>query len=293
MLRSFRYIIFTVFLTSSLHLSLSGQSPWNLKKNGFYHQLSFNTIPEYNSLFNRDEESLNTSRNIVDNTLQYYGETGITDQITVLLSVPWKFLKSGALNPNFMGNHDMIPSSSQINSLGNIQAGIKHKITGGKWVSAAQLKIEFPAWNKDSENTGLKAGYDAFALAPLISIGRGWNKLYAFYYVSGIVKTNGYSEYLNTGAEGGWQVFNGFWLITYLDFLQSFKNGSKAQPIPEKEFGLYSNNLEYFAFGFKVIYEFDLKEDIKLGFLGHAAGSFSGYAVAHSPLLTLGVFLKK
>jgi hypothetical protein len=281
-----------LFITS-LQTSLSAQSPWTLNKNGFYHQLSFNTIPEYNTLFNRDEESLNISRNVVDNTLQYYTETGITDQITFLVSIPWKFLKSGELNPNFTGNPDMIPPSSQISTLGNIQTGIKQKISGGKWVSAAQLKIEFPAWNKGNENKGLIAGYDAFAFAPLLSAGRGWNKLYAFYYLSGIVRTNGYSEYLNMGAEGGWQVFKGFWLITYLDFLHSFKNGSKEQPIPEREFGLYSNNLEYFAFGFKAIYEFDLKEDFKLGFLGHAAGSFSGYAVAHSPLLTLGVFLKK
>ena len=75
--------------------------------------------------------------------------------------------------------------------------------------------------------------------------------------------------------------------------VRSFKNGSRELPPPEKQFGLYSNDLEYFSYGFKILYEINLNAGNKLGFIAHAAGSFSGFAVAHSPLLSLGIYLKK
>lgn len=286
---------YPVLILIFLFLFLGGktQSPWVASEDGYFFQFAYNTIPEYNSLFNGKKETFQTSRYIQDKTIQLYGEYGITDNLTIISSIPYKLLRSGDLNPNVEFNLHEIPPAATVNALGNIQISVKHKLLDKKWVAAAQLRIELPAVVSTGIESGLLPGYDAFSFAPIASIGRGWNKFYGYYWLLGIIRTNNYSEYLNTGIEGGWKPFNGFWFIVYSEILHSFKNGSRELPPPEKQFGLYSNDLEYFSYGFKILYEFNLNAGNKLGFIAHAAGSFSGFAVAHSPLLSLGIYLKK
>ena len=273
-----KYPLLLLFLTT-LFLYGKTQSPWVSSENGYYFQFAYNTIPEYNSLFNGKEEAFQTSRYIQDKTIQLYGEYGITDNITIIASIPYKLLRSGKLNPNVEFNLYKI--------------SLKHKLLDKKWVASGQLRIELPAAISSGIESGLMPGYDAFSFAPIVSIGRGWNKFYGYYWLSGIVRSNNYSDYLNSGLEGGWRPFKGFWFIVYSEILHSFKNGSRELPPPEKQFGLYSNDLEYFSYGFKILYEFNINAGNKLGFIAQAAGSFSGFAVAHSPLLSLGIYLKK
>jgi len=282
-----------IYLILLAFLSGFSQSPWVAKKNGYYFQFSYNTIPEYTSLFNGKKESIETSRKIKDNTLQLYGEYGVSDKVTLIASIPYKILKSGDINPGYQFPNTDIPYAASVNAFGNILLSMKYKLLDKKWVAAGQIRIELPAETSKGKESGLLLGYDAFSFSPIMSIGRGWNKLYAYYWLSAIIRTNNYSEYLNSGIEGGWKPFKGFWLIAYSELLYSFKNGSKTLPPPEKQFGLYSNDLEYFSYGLKAVYDFNIKNDTRLGFFVHAAGSFSGFAVANSPLLSIGVYLKK
>ncbi|MEZ5083494.1 MAG: hypothetical protein R2750_08600 [Bacteroidales bacterium] len=282
----------SLLILTLVSLFLQAQSPWLPSKNGFFVQASYTTIPEYSTLFTKSGDVFETSRLIKDKTLQVYGEYGISDKIALHISVPFKLLNSGSINQNFAGDLNQAPNASTENALGNIQTSVKYKLRDGKWVSAAQFRIELPA-SSQGEVSGLKPGYNAWAFSPLINIGRGWNKTYFFYYLSGIWRTNQYSTYLNTGIEGGWKAFNPIWLIFYSEFLNSFENGNKPLPPPEKQFGLYSNDLEYFSFGLKIIYETAVNEQLNLGLIAHASGSFSGFAVAHAPLVSLGLYLKK
>ena len=284
---------FLILIFLFLFIGSKSQSPWVASEKGYYFQLAYNTIPEYNSLFNGKEEAFQTSRYVQDKTIQLYGEYGITNDLTIITSIPYKLLQSGELNPNAEFAQHEIPTGATVNTLGNIQISAKYKLMDKKWVAAGQLRIEFPAPVSSGIESGLMPGYDAFSIAPIASIGRGWNKFYGYYWLSGIFRTNNYSEYLNTGIEGGWKPFKGFWFIVYGELLHSFKNGSRSLPPPEKQFGLYSNDLEHTSFGLKLLYEIDLKSNNKIGFFAHAAGAFSGFAVAHSPLLSLGIYLKK
>lgn len=287
-----KHIGILFFLLVSL-LGSKSQSPWLASEKGYFIQLSYTTIPEYNSLFNGKNEAIPTSRKIQDKTLQLYAEYGIDKNFSLVASIPFKILKSGSLNPNFTTYLYAIPPTGSVNALGNMQFSLKYKLLNKKWVAAGQIRFELPTIVSSGLESGLLPGYDAFAFAPILSIGRGWNKFYGYYWLSAIFRTNNYSEYLNTGIEGGWKPFKGFWLIVYSELLHSFENGSRNLPPPERQFGLYSNDLEYFSFGLKILYEIDLKSNKKLGFIAHSSGSFSGYVVAHAPLFSLGVYLKK
>lgn len=287
-----KYLV-SFFIFLFLFLGSKSQSPWVNPEKAYYIQLSYSTIPEYNSLFNGKEDAFQTSRYIQDKTIQLYGEYGLSNKLTLITSIPFKLLKSGNLNPMADFELQDIPPASTNNALGNVQLSIKYKLLDKKWVAAGQLRIELPAIVSNSSSSGLIPGYDAFSFAPILTIGGGWNKFYGYYWLSGIIRTNNYSEYLNTGIEGGWKPYKGFWVIIYSELLHSFNNGNRSLPPPEKQFGLYSNDLEYFSYGLKFLYEVDLRSNKKIGFIANAAGSFSGFAVAHSPLLSVGVYLKK
>ena len=175
------------------------QSPWLSAEKGYYFQFSYNTIPEYNSLFNGKNDAFQTSRYIQDKTLQLYGEYGISQDFSIIASIPIKFLNSGELNPNYgPAVYSILPAAS-VNALGNMQFSIKYKLLDKKWVAALQFSIELPAMVSSGLESGLLPGYDAFSFKPILSIGRGWNKFYAYYWLSSIFRANNYSDYLNTG----------------------------------------------------------------------------------------------
>jgi len=278
-------------MTGLMNVSV-GQSPWLPAKGHYYLQFSYNTIPEYTTLFNKDFPTIETSRSVSDKTLQVYSEYGLSNKFAIVASLPYKLLKTGSINQNYLGETEEIPESDMVNSLGNIQLSVRYKLMEAKWASAFQLRVGLPANNEVGENSGLYPGYDAFSFTPSLSIGRGWNSTYVFSWASYIIRTNNYSGQFDVGVEGGWRPTSKLWLITYFNALISNTDGNKTPPPWEKQLGLYSNYQEYTAYGLKIIYEVPLKEEKKLGFIAHGAGSFSGHLVAKSPLLSLGVFLK-
>lgn len=270
-----------------------GQSPWLVSPKDYYVQFSYTLIPSYNQLHFIDQSVYETSRSVVDQTLQLYGEYGISDKFALTASIPVKLLSTGEINPNYIHDAEDIPDAAIVNELGNVQLSLKYKLLNTKWVSALQLTAELPAYAKKAEETGLYPGYDAFSLAPLASFGRGWNKTYFSLWLSYIYRTNNFSDQFDTGIEGGWSPFNKFWFITYLNFRLSTTEGNKTPPPPAKQLGLYPNYQEYSAFGLKFLYETELKNTNKLGFIAHLSGAFAGQLVARAPLFSLGVYIKK
>ena len=98
-------------------LSAFSQSPWTQEKGKFYTQLSFTTIPNYDSLFG--DPDYNTSGEITDNTIQFYGEYGFSDKTSLIVNLPLKLISI---------NNNVNPLSEDFNNtaLGNIEIGIKH-----------------------------------------------------------------------------------------------------------------------------------------------------------------------
>ena len=67
-----------------ISLTAFSQSPWTKEKGEFYTQLSFTTIPNYNTLFGNPDYTLNGE--ISDNTIQFYGEYGLSNTTTLILN---------------------------------------------------------------------------------------------------------------------------------------------------------------------------------------------------------------
>ncbi len=270
----------SILLLFFFSLNLLAQSPWTKKKNEGYVQLSFTTIANYDKLFGNPDYS--TNRKITDNTLQLYGEYGLTDKTTLIASVPFKMVKSGGLAQPIS-----LTIGESKTSLGNIQLGIKHNFYNKKWLLSGQLTVEANTGSYENAS-GLRTGYDAWTLTPLFIAGRGFDKWYIQASTGFDIRTNDYSSNYKLGGEIGYKAIDWLWIAGFLDGVASLKNGDVALPIQNVLTGLYVNNQSYAAFGLKFIGEINNKTGVNLGF----GGALAGRNVAKKPALTFGLYHK-
>ncbi|CAM1357773.1 transporter [Tenacibaculum xiamenense] len=260
--------------------TLFAQSPWTKKKNEAYLQLSFSSISNYTELFGNPDYG--TDREITDNTLQLYAEYGVSDKTTLFANVPFKMVKSG--NPTL--DVAIIPEGSE-SSLGNIQLGVKHNFYNKKWLISGQVGVEA---NTGSYNaaTGLRTGYDAWTITPLVLVGRGFNNWYIQAFTGVDIRTNDYSSAYKLGGELGYKAIDWLWVAGFLDGVASFQNGETVIPTSNALTGLYVNNQSYAAFGLKLIGEINDKFGANAGI----GGAFGGRNVAKKPAFSLGLYYK-
>lgn len=266
-------------------VSIVAQSPWTKKKGEGYLQLSFTTIPTYSELFSNPKRT--TERELSDNTLQFYGEVGLSDKTTLFTNIPLKFIKSGDIaNPK--AGVPVNTSEGSETSLGNIQLGIKHNFYNKKsWVLSGQLGVEVNTASYD-KTSGLRTGINAWSFTPLFLAGKSFKTSYFQSFIGFDVRTNDYSSNFKFGGEYGGQIFNNFWLIGFIDIVKSFENGKIVLPTNNLLTATYINDQDYGAFGAKFIYEFTEKFGLNAGF----GGAFFGNNVAKSPALSIGLYHK-
>ena len=286
MIRKVQLNISIIFTSVIIYGSIcTAASPWTHKKGSGYLQIATHIIPPYNSLFLKDGKTFNTSRLMRDNTIQVYGEYGLFSNLTVLGSIPYKLTQTGSPNRRSTLPISTIPGA--LNAPGDLTIGLKHGLKHEKLVMATEIISELPT-SQEKKESGLKTGYGAFSLQGKFSVGIGRNRFYAFGYGGFNYRFNKYSSSVLLGGESGYKLLPFTWITLYADILKSLNNGSQTVHDNFKQTGLYVNNQEYFAYGVKII------QEIKRAYGGfiHVAGSFSGHMVAHSPLMSIGLFWK-
>ncbi len=270
------------FLMLVFCTSIFAQSPWTKKKGEVYTQLSYTAIANYTSLFGNPD--YDTEREVTDNTVQLYGEYGITDKTTLLVNLPIKLLKTGSLTTE---SNSFITTEESKSTLGNIELGVKHNFYNKKWLVSGQVNIEANTGSYE-EDSGIRSGYDAWTVTPLLSVGRGFDGLFVQGFVGANFRTNEYSSNFKIGAEVGKKMLKRFWLIGFVDIVKSLENGDVILPVPNWATGLYVNDQEYGAYGLKVIGEITPK----MGALAGFGGAFFGNNVAKKAAVNIGVYYK-
>jgi len=250
-----------------------GQSPWTKKKGEFYTQLSFSTIANYNTLFGSPDKTLNGE--ITDNTLQFYGEYGLTYKTTFIASIPLKLI-----------SHKDISNTNKT-ALGNIEIGIKHNFYNKKWLFSGQLNVEVNSGTFDVLS-GIRTGYNAWTITPLLTFGKGFNSWYVQGFTGVNIRTNNYSSNFKIGGEIGYKPIQKLWVIANLDVTQSFNNGDVVLPTSNLSTGLYLNDQEYVSFGLKAIGEITKNFGLTAG----VGGAFSGNNVAKQGAFNIGIYHK-
>ncbi len=267
-----------------MSISTFSQGPWTKEKGKFYTQLSFTTIPSYNTLFGDPEYNL--QRNVTDNTLQFYGEYGISDKTTLLVNIPLKLINTEGFNTNANDVFTQIEETSKT-SLGNIEIGLKHNFYKKDWLLSGQLSLEANTSSFD-QNSGIRTGYDAFTFTPLFLAGKSFGKSYLQTFIGSKIRTNNYSSNFKIGGEYGSKISKHIWLVGFLDIEKSFNNGTINLPVENTVTGLYVNDQEYGVVGVKAIGEFS----DNFGITASLPAAFFGNNVAKQVALSIGIYKK-
>ncbi len=274
-----------IVIISILCISIGyAQSPWTQADGEFYGQLSFNMIPEYEELYTKNGTNLLTERKLQDFTLQGWLEWGISESSTILFSFPLKMLKSGDLVT--ADQPDPFTDSGSITAPGNLRIGWKQGLFKDNLVAAGQLWLEMPTAKYDDES-GLRSGYDAWAIIPSFNLGTSGTSWYSYANIAYGYRNNDYSHFTQLMAEAGYHFSQKISAAIYFDWLNSLNNGSRIDPVNNLITGLYVNNQEYLAWGLKVFGRIlGEKTGISLGI----AGAFSGNYVARAPAINLALY---
>jgi len=273
-----RYLLLLIFISTS---NCFAQSAWTKKKGEVYVQLAFNTISNYNEIFGKPDYK--TEREITDNTLQLYGEYGITNKTTLIISVPLKLMTTGDLT----NNNPPFTTADSKTSLGNIEIGIKHQFYKAKWIIAWQMNVDTKT-SSFYEASGIRTGYDAWAFTPTLNTSRSYKNFYIQTFIGLNLKTHNYSSNFKVGGEIGTKLKDKIWLIGYLDVIKSFKNGDIELPQTNSLTALYINDQEYGGFGLKAIVDFSKT----FGATANFGGAFFGNNVAKQVALNIGLYYK-
>lgn len=272
------------FLFVFISVSLSAQSPWAQGKGGGYAQVAFQTIPEYSQFFGAEASDTITSiRPYTDAGFQLYGEYGIFNNTTLVLNVPFKMLSSGAPTD---GNTLAPGSEGTYSGLGNLALAVKQQLLNDPLALGVSVEAEFPTSSYD-ETTGLRTGYDALSIKPMVSVGMGRSKFYAYARAGMALRGNDYSNHFLGGVEAGYQFFNRLWIMLDADAYISQENGTYAAPFPNDKTLFYVNDQEWVAFSAKML----LNITEKLGVTASSTiGIIDAQYVPRSPHLSVGVF---
>ncbi|MDX2305324.1 MAG: hypothetical protein NW226_21115 [Microscillaceae bacterium] len=284
-----KLLTFFIFMLS-LGLSLgiindnAQAQAWTRKKGGGYAQLGFSNISA-NSLYSNldDISEINLRREVTDNTLQFYGEYGLSDKFTLVTAIPFKLLETGNKIFSTQFFPDTLESGS-LSALGNISiAGVYGLPQTKNWVASAKLRLDLNTASYDAP-TGLRTGYDAWGLAPSLTGGYGSTYFFATAEVGVNLRINNYSHQFFSSLQAGVNYNQRIFLIAVLEILQSFENGDFNDENALHS-GLYVNDLEFTAFQLKVG-GYPTKN---LGVWLSSGGGSSGNFVAKGRALTLAV----
>ncbi len=276
--------LFVLFLIGAISFSYS-QGAWVKSKGEIYTQLAFNDISNYTSIFNKNGDDLYPTRAITDRTLQWYTEYGVTNNLTVVASIPYKLLKTGDLVEENIRPVTIVEGN--YSAFGNIGLAARYKLPSKKLAIAAQLQLELltSGFNRP---TGLRSGVDAYTITPTLAIGKGSNDLFFQSYTGVFLRTNDYSNGFRFYVEGGKHFFNQLWVVAFIDIVDSFEDGNVITPVENLETFLQLNNSEYAGFGFKLIEELSSN----FGITAALGGAFSAHLEAKKASLNVGAYYK-
>lgn len=272
----------TTLFTLLISISIFSQSPWTQEKGKFYTQLSFTTISNYNTLFGEPETI--TEREITDNTIQFYGEYGLSEKTSLLVNIPFKNIETGNLSTNTV---NPLTTANTESTLGNIELGIKHNFYNKDWILSGQISVEANTSSFDVAS-GIRTGYDAWTVSPLFLAGKSFGNTYIQSFLGFNIRTNDYSSNFRIGGEVGSKLGKYVWLIAFLDISSSLENGDVILPQTNLLTGLYVNDQEFGAIGLKAIGEISNNFGITAGF----GGAFFGNNVAKQGAFNIGLYHK-
>jgi len=261
---------------------VAAQSPWVRSKAGAYAQLAFQSIPRYGYIYDANGNEKILEQSVTEQAFQLYGEYGLTKRTTGIIALPFRSILADR-NPDFPGT-PQYRSDYFILRPGNITLSVRHQLRNQKLPITLTMRVDLPSWASRPE-TGLRAGFKAVTLLPMLSTGKGYEKAYWFGYGGYALRTNHYSDFALLGIEAGRRMGR-FWIIAYSEMQISMKNRTRLEPESFQRSNLYVNNQGHWSLGLKSV----IKMNRFWGFILGGAGVLDARLLPNKPQFHLGAY---
>ncbi len=235
-MRPILILLAVFFLCSDLH----AQSGWTQAQGEGYFKLSQSVI-RAGRFFNPDGDLIDITTTSIYTT-SLYGEYGITDRLTAILSAP-VFVRSTINNRESSADGFVIPGD-EFNDQGDIAFGGRYGlIHQGPVVLSASALLKLPSGeNVGGESELLQSGDGAWGLIAMLhashsfypapfyatlSAGYQWRGNATLDYSSGPLDIN-YDDAFRAGGELGWTPGDHWQFALKMDLVLALRNGSSG-----------------------------------------------------------------
>jgi len=192
-------------------LSFSAQvqaGAWTLEENRAYHKVAANFFTSKDT-FGASAEGF---EEFTDYTINYYGEYGLTDRVTLISQVPLRRSENIASGESFTNF-----------GVGDIDIGIRYKLTDAKWVLSSQFLYKAPFLYDEEDDLPLGNGQSDFEFR--LQAGRS---LYPYGYIgleAGYrFRSEAPSDEFRYLAEYGFDLNDKVYLRTKLDVIKAVES---------------------------------------------------------------------
>lgn len=282
MTKNISIIVITLLLTSSSF------AQWSKGKGNAYYKLSAWYL-SYDQHFTPNGKDPNITRTQFNTNI--YAEYGITNKLDIIAYVPF-FSRAIQNNRISATNNSTLIKGEAVNSFGDVDLGVNYALyKKGKWAAAVKLLLGLPTGESDGGSDGsFQSGDGEFNQYLSTSLGYSTSlgnlPFYAKSHIGYNNRSEGFSDEFRGGLEAGINLFtNKFWLITRLNILKSFNNGTLSGI--NSNGSVFANNIEYTSLGFEGAYYITKKLGVSASF----DTAFSGKLIAASPSFSGGIFL--
>ena len=223
---------------------------WTKKKGKFYLQLSSQYMRS--NKFHDINGTLVDINTLSDYTLSFYGEYGITDDISLVAFFP--FFHRLTLNEIKGTSGNIYFPGAEKNGVSDSDIGIKYKLAEGNGsVLSAGFSLGLPLGDSNDPN-GLLTGDGELNQKAGLQFGHSFYPLPVYFNASAAYnfRHKGYTDEINFGVEAGYTFNNKLLVIFRVTGLKPLRNGDNT--VAGGAGGLFSNNQQYIAYGPELFY---------------------------------------
>lgn len=280
-----RFFFIILFLAVVLANQILHAGVWTQQRGEGYYKLGLRIVRA--DEFYEPGGNKISIRTVGEYTTIFYGEHGLSDRFTVVVSAP--IVKRITLNRQVGTGGALLFEGHSKTGVADFDLGVRVGLlrTGSAVVSAEAL-FGIP-FGDDEQEIGLYTGDGEFNQVLKLQFGYSFSPLPIFFSSEAGFnnRSNGYSDEFHYSAEVGYTFKNKFLLIFRLRGVESLKN--ENDPTVGGSFGLFANNQRYLSYG----PEINFLINRSVGFVAGIEGATRAENVLSAPAFSFGFFLKR
>ncbi len=218
-----------------------------------------------------------------------YVEHGLSDNFTLLANAPL-FSRSYTNNLVSSVSGNILAEGDALNSIGDIDLGIKYGFNQQAWPIAFSLTLGLPTGDElGGIQMNLQTGDGEFNQLLRADISRAFQiKKFSNYFNSYLGvnnRTQGFSDEFRYGIEVGSSYYNKFSAAYQLYGIESLRNGDMTDG--GNSASVFANNTEFTAWSIELSYYVKKRVGISANF----TSTFRGEIIAAAPSYSIGIFI--